>query len=66
MWQMWVSLILGIYVAISPWVLGFSDQSTLLWSSVIAGFIVAASSVWALAEHRRLATHATKPPGAKI
>lgn len=46
-WLSWLNLILGAWVVISPWVLGFSDQSTAMADNVIVGVIVFILSGWA-------------------
>jgi hypothetical protein len=43
MWQGWVNSILGIWLVISPFVVG-ADAGK--WSSVVSGVIIAALSVW--------------------
>ncbi|MEK9278606.1 SPW repeat protein [Bradyrhizobium sp. ISRA442] len=40
-WEEWVNLVLGVWVLVSPWVLGFAAQSAAGWAHVIAGLIVA-------------------------
>ena len=40
-WEEWVELIVGIWVAISPWVVGFSANATAMWLHVVVGAIVA-------------------------
>lgn len=52
-WLSWLNLILGAWVVISPWVLGFSGSSTPMWDNVITGivaFIVAGWAAMATAE----------------
>jgi hypothetical protein len=44
MWQGWVNSILGIWLVISPFVVG-ADAGK--WNSVVSGIIIAALSVWA-------------------
>jgi len=38
-WLSWVNAILGIWVFISPWVLGFAGDSVALWDHLILGVI---------------------------
>lgn len=33
----WVTLIIGLWVMVSPWVLGFSEIELAKWSNVIFG-----------------------------
>ncbi len=45
-WQEWVSLALGLWVAISPWVLGFHDTvSSATRAGVVVGIAIAAFTV---------------------
>jgi uncharacterized membrane protein HdeD (DUF308 family) len=44
-WEEWVALIVGLAVAISPWVLGFTAVHAALAASVILGLIVAIASI---------------------
>lgn len=44
----WFQLILGLWVVISPWILGFYGNSPGLWSNVIAGVLIIIFSLWAL------------------
>lgn len=44
----WVQLVLGLWIFISPWILGFSDISTALWSNVIVGALVVIFGLWEL------------------
>jgi len=45
-WASWVNLILGLWVIISPWALGFSSNGTATSNDVIFGIIVAVLAVW--------------------
>jgi hypothetical protein len=44
----WVQLVLGLWVLVSPYILGFSDISTALWSNVIVGIAIMISALWQL------------------
>ncbi len=41
-----VQLIVGLWLIISPWLLGFASASPMKWSSVIAGTIVFLMNLW--------------------
>ncbi len=47
-WLAWVNLVLGIWVVISPWILGFSGQNAPLWDAVVVGVIVVILSAWSI------------------
>jgi hypothetical protein len=52
-WEEWVNTLLGLWLIVSPWVLGFSINTTAKWNMVIVGVIAGALALWnALAEHR--------------
>ena len=44
----WVQLVLGLWILVSPWILGFAGITTALWSNVIAGILVAIFAIWEL------------------
>lgn len=57
-WEEWIGLALGVWVAVSPWVLGFADHhETATWTHVVIGLIVAALAAGTL-------WHIHQPPAA--
>jgi hypothetical protein len=40
-WEEWLNLLLGLWVVISPWVLGFTEMTTAFQTHVAIGFAVA-------------------------
>ncbi|HEY3524197.1 MAG TPA: SPW repeat protein [Candidatus Limnocylindrales bacterium] len=44
----WINLVLGIWVFISPWVLGFSDRQAPLWDALVVGVVVVVLSAWSV------------------
>ncbi len=51
-WEEWASVALGLWLVISPWVLGFSGMATAMWNAMIVGFVVALLALWALGTDR--------------
>lgn len=49
-WQEAANLILGIWLMLSPWVLGFATHSGGRNSTIVAGLVIAALALWALLE----------------
>ena len=47
-WASWINAILGVWLIISPWVLGFAMVQPAVWSCVVLGVIVALASIWGL------------------
>lgn len=56
-WAVVVNLLVGIWVAVSPWVLRLAEQSTLMWNSVIVGIAVAVLALWELRTDPELHKH---------
>jgi hypothetical protein len=49
----WGNLVLGVWVIVAPWLLGFAALAVAMWSHVVLGVLVAlaaATELWA--EHR--------------
>jgi hypothetical protein len=51
-WQEWANVALGLWLAVSPWILGFSALVPAMWYALIVGCVVAALALWALATER--------------
>lgn len=47
-WEEWTNVALGVWLVISPWVLGFSGLSMMMWNAVAVGLVVALLALWAL------------------
>jgi hypothetical protein len=45
-WEEWVNFVLGIWLVISPWVVGFSSLAQARNNAVIVGVVVAALAIW--------------------
>jgi len=44
----WLAFGLGIWLIVSPWILGFAGISLAKWSSAIAGLVLAVAFAWEL------------------
>lgn len=42
----WVNVVLGVWVIVSPFVLGFSNMANVLWYNVVLGVIVGILAFW--------------------
>lgn len=49
-WEEWTECLLGLWMAASPWVLGFAG--TARTSAVVTGIVIAALALWTLATDR--------------
>lgn len=47
-WEEWSSFALGIWLAISPWLLGFSSIAAAMFNALVVGIAIAALALWAL------------------
>lgn len=53
-WEEWLNLIIGLWLIVSPWVLGFTGISAALNVHVVVGFLVAllaAIEIWYVYQH---------------
>ena len=46
-WEEWLNAALGIWTAISPWVLGFASTRNVTTNAVVVGVLVAVLAIWA-------------------
>ncbi|MFL6623249.1 MAG: SPW repeat protein [Sulfurifustis sp.] len=52
-WEEWVELVLGIWLIISPFVLGFyRAEYGAAWNQIVLGVLIAADAAWVLAAYR--------------
>ena len=49
MWQDWTNLVIGLWLAISPWLLLSYSEATsgMIWNCVLSGVLIAGFAVWA-------------------
>ncbi|KAA9006701.1 SPW repeat protein [Histidinibacterium aquaticum] len=47
-WEEWVAAILGVWMIVSPWALGFASAPSLMWLAVICGAVIVAMAVFVL------------------
>jgi len=47
-WEEWTETALGVWLAISPWALGFSAHQNATFSAVLTGVVVAVLALWVL------------------
>jgi hypothetical protein len=56
-WAVVVNLLLGIWVAVSPWVLRVADRHTVVWNELIVGIAVLVLALWELRTDPELHKH---------
>jgi len=45
-WEEWVNVVLGIWLIVSPFILGFSGLMDALWNQVVVGILVGILAIW--------------------
>jgi len=45
-WEEWINVALGVWLVISPWVLGFSTIAAAMWRHLILGLVIALLAAW--------------------
>lgn len=56
-WEEWTNLILGVWLVISPWVLGFTDINRATQNAVVVGIIMIILPLWAVGTQRAGVRH---------
>jgi len=51
-WEEWTEAVLGLWLIVAPWVLGYSGLANALYASVVIGIVVLALALWTLATDR--------------
>jgi hypothetical protein len=49
LWEEWINLVLGVWLIIAPWVVGFSNMSRATENSVIIGILSVILMLWGMA-----------------
>lgn len=47
MWEEWLNLIVGLWLIIAPFALGFTQQSDPMWNQIIIGLLIGIDALWA-------------------
>lgn len=51
-WQEWAGIVLGAWLIVSPWALGFSALQAAMVNALIVGAVVVVLAIWVLATDR--------------
>lgn len=49
-WEEWINWLIGLWLIASPFVMGFSEHTTLMWNYVVVGLVIAGDALWAALE----------------
>lgn len=51
-WEEWLSAVFGVWLVVSPWVLGFSVSQVPTWNQIVVGIVVGILAFWSsVTEH---------------
>jgi hypothetical protein len=53
-WEEWLNIALGIWLLVSPWVLGFTSSASLMLNAALAGALIVVFAGWSLMEESAL------------
>ena len=56
-WAVVVNLLVGVWVAVSPWVLRIAEQRVVLWNELLVGIAVVVLALWELRTDPELHKH---------
>lgn len=47
-WEEWINMCFGVWMIISPWLLGFATHTAVAMNTVVVGVVVTAMATWAM------------------
>ncbi|WP_101067341.1 SPW repeat protein [Roseovarius salinarum] len=50
-WEEWLSMVIGLWLIVSPWVLGVAGTAAATWTFVVVGVLAIALAAWSLYSH---------------
>lgn len=54
-WEEWINLVVGMWVFIAPFLLGYWDLEYPAWNHIFSGALVAGFALWALVRRQQMA-----------
>jgi len=63
-WEEWTEAALGLWMAVSPWLLGFAHVQAAMASALATGLVILALALWVLVTDKDYAGWWTKKPAA--
>ena len=52
LWEEWADIAIGLWLVVSPWILGFADIHLAMWNVVLSGVVIILSAAWTLYDAR--------------
>jgi hypothetical protein len=56
-WAVVLNLVVGVWVALSPWILRIADNTELVWNSLVVGAAVGVLAIWEMRTDPELVKH---------
>lgn len=50
LWEEWLNLIIGLWLIIAPFALGYTHQTGPMWNQIIVGLLIGVDALWAGAQ----------------
>lgn len=50
-WEEWVNLVIGVWLIVAPFALGFTDQPGPMWNQIVVGFLIGGDALWAAVQY---------------
>ncbi|MEX2165110.1 MAG: SPW repeat protein [Sulfuricaulis sp.] len=47
LWEEWVNLVVGAWLIVVPFALGYADQTAPMWNQIVLGVLIGADALWA-------------------
>jgi len=47
-WLPRIEVVLGVWILVSPWLLGYASITAVLWGNIISGALVALVGLWGI------------------
>lgn len=48
MWEEWINMVVGVWLIISPFVLGYTEFTGAMWNHIVVGLVVGGDALWAM------------------
>lgn len=61
-WQEWINLVLGAWIFVAPWALGFAAMARASWDHWIVGALIFLLALWSVSMRGTPASIDTAPP----
>ncbi len=49
-WEEWVEVVLGVWLVVSPFILGFNHMTVAMVNHILIGLIIAVDSIWVISD----------------